>query len=293
MSVTVRGAGSFGGNGAIAPGPTLPTGTQPGDLLILVGFVTVGATMSVTGWTQYPLSPVDDGNARKLYVFYKIASVGESAPSISVSASQWGAQILGIQVGTYDPFNPFDFANDVSGVHTPPASGSSTVNGITTSIANQTVLMLFSLDRDANGGIITGYTRSETVTEHFDNSTTSGVGGGVAAASFVKVTPGATGTTAIAHSTADPHWIVVGMNDEVPVVVESQLPVEVVAVGTPAGRLSQQPVEVLAAGTSAARLTQEAVEVVARGTPQARMSQVVVEVIRRVSHENVQIDLID
>ena len=49
----------------------------------------------------------------------------------------------------------------------------------------------------------------------------------------------------------------------------------------------------LAAGTSAARLTQEAVEVVARGTPQARMSQVVVEVIRRVSHENVQIDLID
>lgn len=292
MSVTVRGVGAFGGNGALGA-LTLPSGTAGGDLLILVGFTVVGQTMSVSGWTQYPLSPVDDGNARKLYVFYKIATTSETAPSPSVSGSQWGAQILGITAGTYDPFNPFDLANDVSGVHTPPASGSSTVDGITTSIANQTVLMLFSLDRDANGGIISSYTRSETVTEHFDNSTTSGVGGGVAAASFVKATAGATGTTAIAHSTADPHWIVVGLNDEVPVVVLSQEPVEVVADGTANARLTQLPVEALAGADSQARITQEPVEVVGTGTPAARVSQVVVEVIRRVSHENVQIDLID
>lgn len=213
MSVTVRGVGAFGGNGALSA-PTIPAGTQSGDLLILVGMTTTGATtMSVSGYTSYPLSPVDDGNGRKLWVFYKIATVSEGNPSVSVSAGQWAAQVLGIQVATFSIASPFDFANDVSGVHTPPASGSSTVDGITTSANNQTVFMLFSTDRDADGSIITAYTRSETVTEHFDNTTSSGTGGGVAAASFVKVTAGSTGTTTISHATADPHWIVVGMND--------------------------------------------------------------------------------
>jgi hypothetical protein len=67
-----------------------------------------------------------------------------------------------------------------------------------------------------------------------------------------------------------------------------------VAPSTQKARVTQEPVEVLVLpSTGKARITQEVAEALVQVTPKARVTQDVVEVLVRLSHEQVQIIVID
>ncbi|HEY6576691.1 MAG TPA: IPT/TIG domain-containing protein [Mycobacterium sp.] len=70
--------------GATSLALTLPSGYQAGDLL--VAWLSFGdnaqAISGMTGWTELPWSPLDDGTLWHARAFYKIAVSGEVAPTV-------------------------------------------------------------------------------------------------------------------------------------------------------------------------------------------------------------------
>ncbi|MGZ4368486.1 MAG: IPT/TIG domain-containing protein [Gaiellaceae bacterium] len=71
-------------SGATSLALTLPSGYQAGDLL--VAWLSFGdnaqAISGMTGWTELPWSPLDDGTLWHARAFYKIAVSGEVAPTV-------------------------------------------------------------------------------------------------------------------------------------------------------------------------------------------------------------------
>ena len=71
-------------SGATSLALTLPSGYQAGDLLVAwLSFGDNAQAMSgMTGWTELPWSPLDDGTLWHARAFYKIAVSGEVAPTV-------------------------------------------------------------------------------------------------------------------------------------------------------------------------------------------------------------------
>ena len=71
-------------SGSTSLGLVLPAGYQAGDLL--VGWLSFGdnaqAVTGMSGWTEFPWSPLDDGVLWHVRAFYKIAGSGETAPTV-------------------------------------------------------------------------------------------------------------------------------------------------------------------------------------------------------------------
>jgi hypothetical protein len=70
--------------GATSLGLVLPSGYQAGDLL--VAWLSFGdnaqSITGMSGWTELPWSPLDDGTLWHVRAFYKIAAAGETAPTL-------------------------------------------------------------------------------------------------------------------------------------------------------------------------------------------------------------------
>lgn len=211
---TVRAAGavSFVVTGTVAP--ALPTGTSAGDLLLM--FVkTSEETVTVSGWTEAPDSPVSVGGAGcpavgcdRITVFYKIAAGGD-ATTTSSQTDQTFAFILGITTGTFDSGSPFH----VTSQNTQASTASVSITGDTTTDTNLLVVQAVTGDLpDANGAancVSPGGGAGEwanadlgTFTEQADFSRTSGVGGMICAVTSPKAASGSFGATTVTASTA-------------------------------------------------------------------------------------------
>ena len=71
-------------SGATSLALALPTGYQAGDLLIAwLSFADNAQSVTgMTGWTEFPWSPLDDGTSWHVRCFYKIAAASDAAPTI-------------------------------------------------------------------------------------------------------------------------------------------------------------------------------------------------------------------
>lgn len=202
---TIRAVGAAAsGIGAISPG--LPAGNAAGDLLVMA-LETGKQAITVSGWTQAPDSPQEQGAAppggSRLTIFYKIA-VGSDATTTSDAGNHQLGQIVGITAGTFDAAAPFN----VTAGGNQTATASVSIPGDTTTV-DDCLILAFCTGDNPDTDTTTQFaswanTDLANVTEQMDVTTSQGNGGALGMASGEKATAGAYGaTTATATNPAD------------------------------------------------------------------------------------------
>lgn len=207
-----RSVGTVGdGVGDITPG--LPTGWRENDIFLLCVESTNNAITGPGGsWAEITDSPQGTGVAgspgsTRLAVFWKRATSSESAPTVPDTGDHTYGVIAAFAdcIETGDPFD--DTAGDVE------ASVSSTLTfpGITTTVDRALVVNL--LGHGVSGSVNAPLTNADLVdpTEIFDASTTTGVNGGLAIATGLKLAAGAVGSTTGTMSGARQARITLGL----------------------------------------------------------------------------------
>lgn len=200
----VAAGASDDGIGAVTYPP--PAGHQAGDLLLLfIENDAGGAEPLVTtpsGWTLIntitdPVAPVT-----RLTVFYRIAtSAAEPDASVNDAGDHQVGQMCAFRgVNTSDPIEASSFI----GVDT--ASVNVSITGVTTLDVNRMVIYAASDNNDgaSDNALASAWANASLVslTEMIDCRTSSGLGGGVAAAYGLKAAAGATGTATATYATA-------------------------------------------------------------------------------------------
>lgn len=186
------------GTESVTPG--LPEGWVANDVFILIVEFdsTDNPTFSISGWTQIGTTQrVTAAVATKtgMAVFYRRATATEVAPVIPDTGDHTTAIIHAFRgcKTTGSPVN-VSAATQVS-----TESTSAVFPTVTTTVANCTVLSIISHGLDVGVGQFSAWTDSAgtlvELTERDDASTVDGTGGGMALASSVKVSAGATGAT--------------------------------------------------------------------------------------------------
>lgn len=198
---SVRAAGTFGETNAagasISPG--IPTGTEAGDILLLVcetdGSDTIAAP---SGWESVANSP-QAGTNSKLHLFWRRAGYSESAPTVVRTGDHLMGKMIGIR-GGLPRGNPFDATAGGTGTGT-----AQSIPGLTTSVDNCLVLDFITSGIDTNAAQHSGWTNASlaSITEEFDSQSDAGGGGGVACAAGVKVTAGAVSATSVTQGSAE------------------------------------------------------------------------------------------
>lgn len=199
----VRAVGTIS-SGATAVSPGLPAGTERGDLLVMVaesGGATTGAEASTPltaeGWSSPPAPYADQkkGNTR-LTLLYRIAT-GSDPTTTNDTGDHQIAKIIGIKSGTFDPHQPFNTA----AVGAQALTKSVSIPGGTTTLDNCLILVCASGNLpDALGTAEFGAATNASLTsltERIDNTTFSGDGGAIYAATGVKATAGAYSATTL------------------------------------------------------------------------------------------------
>ena len=198
---TVRAVGAIASNTtAISPGK--PAGTVAGDLLLM--FLEINdASITVSGWTQAPSSPQDDGANTNLLVFYVIETSGGVGTTTSDSGNHQIGRIIGITAGTFNAADPFN----TSAGTTVGATTAVSIPGGTTTV-DECLIVAATSGSGPDTTTTTefsGWTNASlaSITERIDNSRTAGDGGALGVATGVKTSAGIySATTATAVTSA-------------------------------------------------------------------------------------------
>jgi hypothetical protein len=185
------------GGGSSTPLVTAPSGTLPGDLLMVGLMYEKGNTASATppaGWTL--IRKTNQGNNIAMSTYYKVAGTNEpSTYAFELSSSpKWSIGISRIEGA--DPVNPIDaHAGDSGG-----QSVSATAPSITTSACNTLVMTFFTSKKDAT------WTEAAGTTEVYDypnyqQGLTSNM-----MAYYIQSDKGATGSKTAIASLSD-YWV--------------------------------------------------------------------------------------
>ncbi len=197
------------GTGAIAP--SIPTGYRNNDLLLLVTESANQAITAPTGWTEVgsqasqATGTAATAGGVRLAVFWKIASGLESAPSVADSGDHTTGIVMAFR--GVDPANPFGSATPTSRVDS-SATTSMSWQTLTTTTANNLIVMCTGLDADAASTATVGTVTAASltsITEQHDQTVIAGAGGGVHVATGIKAAAGAIGTMTATGSTSTTH----------------------------------------------------------------------------------------
>lgn len=192
--------------------PTMPTGWAVGDLLVLVidspNANGLGTELNAQlGWLGLPRSPQFHGSnnavgATRLQVYWKFAASGQTAPPMNDNGDHQLTQMFAFR-GVH-PTTPFGAS---AGSATATTATSITLSGITTTADGAYVLLMATHGTDTATPEASGITNAALtgLTVLSNQSTLSGVGGGLVVAGGIKTTAGATGTTAMTLATASGH----------------------------------------------------------------------------------------
>jgi hypothetical protein len=174
---------------------------QSGDVaLLIVETANQAVTLSTpAGFVQVTNSPQGTGTAggtaaTRLTVYWKRAtSAAEASPRVADSGNHQIAQIITFR-GVIASGNPWDVT--AGNVASSP-SGSVTIPGTTTTVANTLVVAIVSNRTDTDTAQTSGWANSNltSLTERVDSGSFAGNGGGFGVATGVKATVGAYGAT--------------------------------------------------------------------------------------------------
>jgi len=186
------------GTGAVTP--VWPTHVAGDVALLFVESENQTITLSTpAGFTEITPSqgtgtPAAAG-AVKLSVFWNRATSSAMAnPTVADPGDHVYARILTFR-GIIDTGDPYEV---VAGSVKSTASTTTTFDTVTTSTANDLIVLASAWDTDSLVGPFRGYVNSNltSIAKAVDAGTTNGDGGGIAVATGTKATIGATGTTA-------------------------------------------------------------------------------------------------
>ncbi|MGH8700693.1 MAG: type IV pilus modification PilV family protein [Burkholderiales bacterium] len=156
------------------------------------------ATLSTpAGFAAVANSPQNTGtttNGTRITVFWaRATSASMSAPTVADPGDHVYAQILTYR-SVFASGNPWDITG--GGVKT-PATGTVTVTGVTTTVANTRVVQAVARDNDSSAAAFSAQTNVNLtgIAPRSDAGTTSNNGGGFGIWDGVKATAGATGNT--------------------------------------------------------------------------------------------------
>jgi len=181
---------------------------QSGDVAFLI-IESANQTISLAtaaGFAQVTNSPQGTGTAggtaaTRLAVYWKRAATSsEASPVVADSGNHQVARIITFR-GVIASGNPWDIT---AGNTASSASTSVSIPGATTTVANTLVLEIVAYGTDTTTAQASGWTNANlaSLTERIDNGTTNNNGGGFAAATGVKATAGAYGTTTATLATS-------------------------------------------------------------------------------------------
>lgn len=193
MAVGFRGAGgASGGIGALTA--TWPGSQQENDFALMLHEVTSNQSPTApSGWSQVSGSPITNATYTHKFLLYgKLVGVSESSVTIADTGDHQVAQILVFSgVDTTTPI-------EVTATSNPGPATALAGPGVTTTSDGAGVVCIFGLGRDADStASVTGWANSNlaSITEVADFLSSTGGGGGFAAAWGIKTTAGATGDT--------------------------------------------------------------------------------------------------
>jgi len=197
---TYQAVGTYqSGTGALTvPWPT----HQTGDVALL--FVeTPNSAVSLTtpaGFVEVTNSPQSTGTANtaggtRLAVYWcRATSAGMASPVLAAQTNHQIAVIVTFR-GVISTGNPFEVS---AGSVKATASTSTTFPAVTTTTAGDLIVLAAAVDLDSNStAVFSGFTNSNLtgITEQFDRTINTGVGGGLSIATGDFAVAGSTGTT--------------------------------------------------------------------------------------------------
>lgn len=189
------------GVGAAAPGqaaitPAFPAGYTAVADDIAVTFCETETGDTVTppaGWAAVTNVIVSSGTTTRLWAIWRRIQAGDTAPSIADAGNHNIGRMIVVR-GCATTGNPWDtFATNTELT----ADTSVSIPGVITTVAN--CLMLYAVSTGQDGSSSTtaysGWANASlaNITEHMDNYTALGLGGGFGMASGEKAVAGATG----------------------------------------------------------------------------------------------------
>ena len=185
------------GTGAVTP--VWPTHVAGDVALLFVETANQAVTLSTpAGFTeitpQQGTGSAGLAGGTRLAVFWNRAtSSSMTNPVVADSGDHQYARIITFE-GVIDSGNPYDV---VAGDVTTPADIFATFPSVTTTVANDLIVLAAAVDRDSATVSFSDWANAnlEEISEAMDLSTTVGAGGGLAVAAGTKLTAGATGTT--------------------------------------------------------------------------------------------------
>jgi hypothetical protein len=181
--------------------PSLPDGTEDGDLLLMFFSSRNEATPTATDWTAHPTCPQSEigitcpspSDCTAGYVLYNVWDTGDNRQTSDVGAVN-RAVIIGIQKDTYDPTTPFNACN----TNTQTATLNVQISGATTTTDDTRVFGFTTTpypDKNlANEYSSWGASGLSSIVEHVDVAKNTGDGGGMGVASGTIATAASTGT---------------------------------------------------------------------------------------------------
>lgn len=206
MAISFVGVSAFqSGTGALTV--PQPAGAIAGDLLILVVESANQAITTPTGYTVVTNSPQGTGTAAaigavRLSAFYKIHTGTEGSVAVADSGNHTTA-VLAAYRGITTSI-PIGGAAPVGSLQT--TAGTFSAPSITTAFSNCMIVHAFATDTDAtasNADVTTPVNANLTqLVRRMNQTTASGVGGGVGLVDGIKKTTGATGATTSSGNSA-------------------------------------------------------------------------------------------
>lgn len=196
--------GTVASGGAAGIGPGLPAGWAEHDIFLLFVESANEVVPTPSGWSIAPSSPQGTGtaggsSATRLSVFWKRATASESAPYIPiVTEDHFIGCILALRGCTRikDPFDVTSGSVEASSV------ASATLTGVTTTVTDAWVIIGSAYHQTLNlvpPVRFCGVTNAglSSISVKTDATYAVGNGGGLAIATALKATAGATGNTTI------------------------------------------------------------------------------------------------
>lgn len=180
---------------------SLPTGVEPGMMLVLAIETEAGQPPAIVGWTQAPDSPVNNANGTRLTVYWRRATGSGDEPTVVDSGDHQSARVI-VFNGVVATGDPWEVTNSATGDTT-----AISIPGDTTVGADRLVVAFVSHGLDKLTEHFATWANADltNVTEQFDNSTDVSGGGGIACATGERAVAGAFGATT-AVGAADAPW---------------------------------------------------------------------------------------
>lgn len=198
---------SLGGVGTASPvAATLPGSIVQNDIIVLAVEDDRGADVVASGWTEFTSSPQNATADTQLTCLWRRYQTGDGNASITGFSNHALWRTIAIR-GCSTTGDPYDVTSGYNngGV----ASASIVIPGATTTVAECLILAITADGVDASGGRVTDGTWANAdltnITDRVDFGTTTGNGGGLAAATGEKAAAGAYGNTTATYVSSRRH----------------------------------------------------------------------------------------